>query len=112
MEIKLRTSKGPIALKNIEGLTQAKSVRDSNTQKSSQASIELKPTKVDHGLDEKNLLSVFSTLFRDLINSCHNISDPPSLSLLSSVMNILEEKYRPHMTVLVKSQVENTQRSS
>lgn len=112
MEIKLRTTRGPSSKRVPDPCTVSKEGTEENetTSKGHGAKATLKAT--DHGLDEKNLLGVFSTLFKNLTLMDSECSELPCLSLLSRVISLLEGNYRPHMAVLVKSQVETAQRSS
>lgn len=105
MEIKLKTAKGPKATYGSSSASQqalgSKLMIDNIKPKAELG----KTSSVDHGLDEKNLLSVFSTLFQQLLTSEDNLVEVPQVSLLCNIFSLLEQKYLPHVVVILKSQV-------
>jgi hypothetical protein len=105
MEIKLKTAKGPKLHYSSPAVLRELGEQMKVSESRKIVTDSVAQPQVDHGLDEKNLLSIFSSLFHNLVSLDEKTAEVPQIALLCKVFSLLEAKYLPHTVVLIKSQV-------
>jgi hypothetical protein len=105
MEIKLKTAKGPKLVYKSGSTPQLLAKPQLVPEEAPHIIEQTDHREADHGLDEKNLLAIFSTLLENLFNFDGKSTEMPQIGLIIGVYSLLEARCIPHAIILAKSQV-------